>query len=405
MGVIPRRLRKHVRTTLITAILLITLFDVVGYHRLSIDTTANNREAGAGTQKIFIASIHWNNEAVLRGYWNTAVLALAKQFGVENVYISVYESGSWDDSKGALRELDQQLDKLGVNRTVVLDKTTHQDEISQQPGPSGWIDTPRYMRELRRIPYLSRLRNLSLSPLETLRQSGVVFDKILFLNDVVFEVDDVLALLATNGGNYAAACSLDFARPPQYYDTFALRDLEGHETIMQTWPYFRSWRSRSAIKQNKPVPVTSCWNGMVSMDAGPFYGSTGMTTSSLQFRGIADSLAQTHLEASECCLIHQDNPISAIKGVWLNPNVRVGYNKPAYDLVNSATHRMSLLGYLRASWENRLRRWFTSDWLKKWVVRKRLQSWEHTGVDRSERGVDCLINEMQVLISNGWKHL
>jgi hypothetical protein len=29
---------------------------------------------------------------------------------------------------------------------------------------------------------------------------------------------DVLKLLDTNGGEYAAACSLDFSSPPDYYD-------------------------------------------------------------------------------------------------------------------------------------------------------------------------------------------
>jgi hypothetical protein len=62
------------------------------------------------------------------------------------------------------------------------------DEISQVPGPSGWIDTPRGKRELRRIPYLSKLRNISLKPLADLALKGIKFDRILFLNDVVFTV-------------------------------------------------------------------------------------------------------------------------------------------------------------------------------------------------------------------------
>ena len=53
---------------------------------------------------------------------------------------------------------------------------------------SGWIDTPRVRKELRRIPYLSRLRNWTLEPLQELAQQGEKFDKVLFLNDVVFTV-------------------------------------------------------------------------------------------------------------------------------------------------------------------------------------------------------------------------
>lgn len=139
-------------------------------------------------QKIFISSTHWNNEAIIRSHWNSAVVDLVKRIGVENVYVSVYESGSWDDSKGALRILDRELDALGAQRTIILDETTHADEIAKSPAESGWIDTPRGKRELRRISYLASLRNLSLKSLEKLQASGITFDKILFLNDVVFTV-------------------------------------------------------------------------------------------------------------------------------------------------------------------------------------------------------------------------
>jgi hypothetical protein len=71
-----------------------------------------------------------------------------------------------------------------------------------------------------------------------------------------------MTLLNTNQGEYAAACSLDFSKPPRYYDTFALRDSDGHKHLMQTWPYFRSSKSRAAMKSMSPVPVKSCWNGM-----------------------------------------------------------------------------------------------------------------------------------------------
>lgn len=139
-------------------------------------------------QKIYIASIHWNNEEMIRSNWTDAVLDLVSTFGPENVYVSVYESGSWDDSKGALRELDEELERIGVQRTITLDPRTHVEEIAQTPASTGWIDTPRGKKELRRIPYLSRLRNLSMKPLTDLALNGIIFDRILFLNDVVFTV-------------------------------------------------------------------------------------------------------------------------------------------------------------------------------------------------------------------------
>lgn len=55
---------------------------------------------------------------------------------------------------------------------------------------------------------------------------------------------------------------MEFSKSPCYYDTFALRDIEGHETVMQKWPYFRAAASRKALLSMDPVPVKSCWNGM-----------------------------------------------------------------------------------------------------------------------------------------------
>jgi len=140
--------------------------------------------------RVYITSLHWNNEGILRDFWNSAVADLVTALGPSNVFISIHESGSWDDSKGALRELDRTLDTMGVARKITLDQTTHADEISTPPGVQGhgWIKTPRGSIELRRIPYLSRLRNMSLQPLLDLAENGTAFDYVLFLNDVVFEV-------------------------------------------------------------------------------------------------------------------------------------------------------------------------------------------------------------------------
>jgi len=143
--------------------------------------------------RIFIASIHWNNEVILRSHWNNAVLNLVHHLGSENVYIHVLESGSWDNSKGALRELDSELDKMGIQRTIELDPKTHKDEIDRVPSPSepGWVQTSPSKRELRRIPYLSNLRNKAIQTLQRLADDGkqsLRFDKILWLNDVVFTV-------------------------------------------------------------------------------------------------------------------------------------------------------------------------------------------------------------------------
>jgi hypothetical protein len=205
--------------------------------------------------------------------------------------------------------------------------------------------------------------------------------------------------LNTNDGSYAAACSLDFAKWPHYYDTFALRDFSGHETVSQTWPYFRSSTSRYAMEHFEPVPVASCWNGMVTMPAEPF-----VEPDPLRFRGISDSLAASHLEGSECCLIHADNPASATKGVWMNPNVRVGYNALAYEKANLEHATMSPLEIYTSIWYNRILRWTTTPAFKERIVEKRVEKWRKE-TSGEEPGVYCLINEMQVIFERGWKHV
>lgn len=221
------------------------------------------------------------------------------------------------------------------------------------------------------------------------------------------KTEDITELIETRGGNYAAACALDFSNPPQYYDTFALRDTMGSKTVTHTWPYFLAADSRKAAISNSPVPVKSCWNGIVAFQAEPFYQQPP-----LRFRGIPDSLARHHLEGSECCLIHADNPLSSVDGVWLNPSVRVSYNSKASEQVNPKSGGWpSRAEKLMGIWLNRWARWikFPSRLMERHLVDKRVKEWQHeTQRNVSEyhqESLYCVVNEMQVLVENGWAHV
>lgn len=215
------------------------------------------------------------------------------------------------------------------------------------------------------------------------------------------QTQDVIELLSTRSGDYAAACSLDFSKPPHYYDTFALRDSDGDEAVTSTYPYFRSSASRNALISGQPVPVQSCWNGIIVFDAAPFYHMPP-----LRFRGIPDSLARYHLEGSECCLVHADNPLTASRGVWVNSNVRVGYSSEAYDRIHEYTPWPPLSDSILGIWRNRFRRWITPTFHKNLKISGRLRRWTRKGLGEiSERETLCLINEMQVLVANGWAHV
>lgn len=186
-----RRLnRRNILRYLVVALVLfvvIALAEAFGIHSALEQASLEQPEA-FGQQKIFIVGIHWNSENILREHWVPALVALAKDIGPENVFVSIYESGSYDNTKAVLRVLDQFLEENGIPRKVVLDETTHADEISKSPSDNGWIEVPNGTTQLRRIPYLAKLRNIAMQPMYDLQDANVVFDKVLFLNDVVFTV-------------------------------------------------------------------------------------------------------------------------------------------------------------------------------------------------------------------------
>ncbi|OLN81110.1 Alpha-1,3-mannosyltransferase CMT1-like protein 2 [Colletotrichum chlorophyti] len=415
-----RRLRRFLpRPVFITLFALILLDAHLTIHTrpfTKLPTPDSLPAQRPGNETIFIASIHRNSGQILASSWSDSMLRLVDHLGGAHglVHFSAVESGSQDDTKDRLTALKEQLDARGVPNTIVLGKTVQEqlDELADRPSsigprPAGWVwNAHESHLDMRRISYLARERNLAMEPLATLRdRDGIVFDKILWFNDVVFDTADIAALLDTRAGNYAAACAMDFTLYPYYYDTFALRDDQGLKTASWYWPWFHSARARALAAAMEPVLVQSCWNGAVAFDAAPFYAEPA-----LRFRAVDDSLAALHLEGSECCLIHADNPLSREKGVWLNPNVRVGYNVPVYGQVK--TERFpDPWAALVGSWANRYLRVRNRVQLvlERWVVEGRLRKWtEETPpgeAPRREMGEMCLINEMQIMWMNGWKHI
>ena len=381
----------------------------------------------AKDQKIFICAQFWTNAYVIHTRWGDALIDLIETLGADNVYVSIYESGSLDNTKEILAYLDSRLAAKNIARTITLDPETHADVINAGPYDEkgdprpGWVLPPSGSegKEIRRIPYLAKTRNLSLQPLIEEKRRGRTYDKILFLNDIVFKPSDVVSLLATNGGSYSVACALDFhypARVATYYDTFALRDSNGDGTLSVQFPYFRSTESRDAIWRGDSARVQSCWNGITLMDATPFYNSVdgkGDSVDGLRFRGVSDSLASKHLEGSECCLIHADLTAmgAAEHGIYVNPAVRVGYTEEAYNFTHFGPENtfISPTQYVLAKWLYRLNRLRTPSAEKQMkTVHRRVEKWKKESSNslekREEQGEMCLIDEMHLLIWNGWKH-
>lgn len=66
---------------------------------------------------------------------------------------------------------------------------------------------------------------------------------------------------------------------------------------------------------------------------------------------------------------------------------------------------MSAPSILVKLWTNRVVRWTTTPKHKERMMRKRIRQWQDGSRDRVEMGDFCLINEMQVIVDNGWAHV
>ena len=184
--------RRHPRR-LVLSILVFLLFDISLTLHASQSAPQEPITTGTTNEKIYIASLHWNGAKLIHQYWAPAVLDLVQYFGKDNVYVSILAGGSLDNAEESLRELDWELEKLGVERNLEIREQTHEDEVRRVPteGEKGWIETQDGKKVLRRIPYLAGLRNRAMEKLQEVadrRDNKRRFDKILWLNDVIFNV-------------------------------------------------------------------------------------------------------------------------------------------------------------------------------------------------------------------------
>lgn len=299
----------------------------------------NTNRPGAGNisdQKVFIAASIFDKSGDLAGgHWGENVVKLIHLLGPENVYLSVYENDAGPEAKAALEELQK---KVECEHTLRFDDHLSLDEVRHVTLPDG-------SDRVKRLDYLAEVRNRALQPLDN---AFVRYDKLLYLNDVVFDPVDALQLLfsthadANGHAEYRAACAADFINPIKYYDTFATRDFEGYGIGLPFYPFFTTAGAGTSRKDvlsgSDAVRVRSCWGGMVAFDARYFQSQSNPTnipftaasespsniTAPYRFRAEDD----LYWDASECCLIHADiqDTDPEYSGIFLNPYVRVSYD-------------------------------------------------------------------------------
>ena len=322
------------------------------YQELRDRVQLSNEEGLANPQKekVFIAaSIYDRGGHLLRGAWGEAVLQLIDLLGNNNVFLSIYENNGDEDTATAQTAFRE---KVRCKHSIVYDRDFIMEDVPHVELPDG-------SRRVKRIAFLADVRNKALDPLEE-EAATIQFDKILYLNDVIFDpIDAAQLLLSTNQGedgstSYRAACAVDFINPFKFYDTFASRDAEGFSMGVPFFPWFTSSGNgisrQDVLQGTDAVRVKSCWGGMVAFDAKPF-----QAREPLRFRSSMD----LYWDASECCLIHADLAREgAIDeaydfGIYMNPYVRVAYGERSLSWLH-LTRRFERLYTVAHSIINRL---------------------------------------------------
>jgi alpha-1,3-mannosyltransferase len=159
----------------------------------SISKREEHRRQLAGQQhKYFFAINLYNSFDVMPDLFAT-LFRVSAVLGYHNVYVSIYENGSNDQTKALLRIFDALARTVGL-RVIIRTSMRTRGAFNH------------------RIEYLAEVRNAAMVPLHELRDTeGEVFDSIVFMNDILPCVDDVLELIwQSRKQNAGITCAADY---------------------------------------------------------------------------------------------------------------------------------------------------------------------------------------------------
>ena len=329
--------------------------------------------AQEATMTYFIAVNFFNSADVLSGFV-PELKRLLETLGPQRCYVSVWENGSSDGTQGTLRGLKRDLDAMGVGNRIITSNASIVDLCMEaglgECSEEIFKDGVRHTVASTRIQMMALFRNKPLVPLYRhlgeskarliqelyprlqggTEKMGRAKTIVIYFNDIWFSHTDVVRLVNTRKMDYDLACAVDFHPFAQLYDLWVLRDING--LILNQWfPYF--WDSKSAwdVYYGRPVRVYSCWNGLVVFDAtvlGTLNETGGVGIRFRKWRPSekrAPKAAKKDLSeaekklfdksvfddgscsVSECQLFSKDLWDAGRTRIYLNPAVKVDYNR------------------------------------------------------------------------------
>jgi alpha-1,3-mannosyltransferase len=192
---------------------------------------------GDGHKYFFAINLH-NSFNIIPDLFS-ALFRVAAILGYHNVFISIYENGSTDQTKALLRIFDALTRSAGIRIA-----------IRTSPRARG--------KFTHRIEYLAEVRNAALTPLHELRESrNEYFDSIVFMNDVLPCVDDILELLwQSRKNNAGVTCAVDYNYHVDLVGIILTRFSLCTHHISRARQYFMitGWRETSMGQRSKTSP-------------------------------------------------------------------------------------------------------------------------------------------------------
>ncbi|KAF4613279.1 hypothetical protein D9613_010859 [Agrocybe pediades] len=287
------------------------------------------RDLQASEHKYFFAINLYNSFDVIPDLFAT-LFRVAAILGYHNVFVSIYENGSSDQTKALLRIFDALTRSVGMRVMIRTSMRTR-----------GAFN--------HRIEYLAEVRNSAFVPLHELRDSeGEYFDSIIFMNDILPCVDDLLELIWQSRRNNAGiTCAADYMYheeigSPVFYDNWVARDING--TALENAPFeriFHHMESSQRWQRHLPIQVQSCWNGIAVLDPAPFYSPPHV-----RFR--MARITEGECSASECSLICNDYWEAGYGRIMMVPRVKLAYDNRVYDIIHPARRNLTAIrGYVR----------------------------------------------------------